>query len=83
MTYKHCYFPEAEELRNRSELLICYEKNIPPNLGIWEAKWSSVLPTVIDVFQVGVFLDIDADPPAIEENHQDRDILRNEEEKKS
>jgi hypothetical protein len=43
-----------------------------------EAKWSSVLHTVIDVFQVGVFLDIDADPPAVQEYHQDRDVLRNE-----
>jgi hypothetical protein len=46
-----------------------------------EANCSSVLPTIIDVFQVGVFLDIDADPPAVEEHHQDGDVLRNEEEK--
>jgi hypothetical protein len=46
-----------------------------------EAKWSSVLPTVIDVFQVGVFLHIDADPPAVEEYNQDRDVLRNRKEK--
>jgi hypothetical protein len=70
-------------LCHRRELFICGETNFPLNLGIWEVKWSYVLRTVIDVFQVGVFLDIDADPPAVEEHHQDGDVLRNEEEKKA
>jgi hypothetical protein len=48
-----------------------------------EAKRSSVLRTIIDVFQVGVLLDIDADPPAVEQYHQDRDVLQSEEEKKA
>jgi hypothetical protein len=39
-------------------------------------QWSRVLRTVIDVFQVSVLLDIDADPPAVQEYHQDRDVLR-------
>jgi hypothetical protein len=45
--------------------------------------WISVLRTVIDVFQIGVFLDVDADPPAVEEYHQDGNVLRNEEQKKT
>jgi hypothetical protein len=46
-----------------------------------EAKRSSALRTVVDVFQVSIFLDIDANPPAVEEDHQDGDVLRNEKEK--
>jgi hypothetical protein len=38
----------------------------PLSLGMREAMRNSVLHTVIDVFQFGVFLDIDADPPAIQ-----------------
>lgn len=64
-------------------MFICDETNTPLIFEMLEAKLSSVLRTVIDVFQVGVFLDIDADPPAVEEHHQDGDVLRNEEEKET
>ena len=45
-------------------------------------KQCSVLPTVVDVFQVCLLLDIDTNPPAVEENHQDGDVLRNEKQRR-
>jgi hypothetical protein len=66
--------PNAMLLKERGWDLLCYridqficdETNNPLSLGMWEAMWISVLHTVIDVFQVGVFLDIDAYPPAVQ-----------------
>jgi hypothetical protein len=48
------------------------------NVVMLKEKQCSVLPTVVDVFQVCLLLHIDTDPPAVEENHQDGDVLRKE-----
>jgi hypothetical protein len=61
-------------------LVLNCQTNVSLNVGMLEAKQCSVLPTVVDVLQVGVLLDIDANPPAVEQNHQDGDVLRTEKE---
>jgi hypothetical protein len=87
VTYEHCHFLEIVELvRHCSQVFLYHgrdETNIPLSLRMSEAMWSSVLRTVIYVFQVGVLLDIDTDPPAVDQYHQDRDVLQNEKEKKA
>jgi hypothetical protein len=56
-------------------------------LGMRDAKWvcgggwNSVSLTIVDVLQVCVLLDIDTDPPAVEEHHQNGDVLQNQAEK--
>jgi len=58
------------------------QTNIFLNRLMLKEKQCSVLPTVVDVFQVCLLLDIDTDPPTVEENHQDGDILRNKKQRR-
>jgi hypothetical protein len=43
-------------------------------LGMQEA---TAVHTIIDVLQIHVFLDIEADSPAVQQHHQDGDVLWN------
>lgn len=51
------------------------EDNIKLNSHSQEISKSAVLPTVIDVLQVRVLLDVEADSPAVQQHHEDGDVL--------
>jgi hypothetical protein len=65
------------QINNTFSVHYACQTNISLNPLMLKEKQCSVLPTVVDVLQVCLLLDIDTDSPAVEENHQDGDVLRN------